>query len=78
MTDDMAMTLIRGNKGLAKTLGVTTRTVQAWRAKGLLKSATVVDRSRVIVYNLDEVFNCLKSAPLKWPAQYPVKTKGVG
>lgn len=63
------MQLVRGNKGLAETLGVTTRTVQTWRKKGLLASATVVDRSRVIVYNLDEVFKCLKSAPLKWPAQ---------
>lgn len=63
------MQLVRGNKGLAETLGVTTRTVQTWRNKGLLKPATVVDRGRVIIYNLDEVFRCLKSVPLKWPAR---------
>ena len=63
------MQLVRGNKGLAEALGVTPCTVQTWRKKGLLVSATVVDRGRVIIYNLDEVLRCLRPVSPKWPAQ---------
>ncbi|MBD5183972.1 MAG: DUF3853 family protein [Bacteroidales bacterium] len=60
----MERTLIKGNKALAETLGVHFQTVQQWRSKGLLKDATMVERGRVIIYDLDKVFECLKYRPV--------------
>lgn len=56
--------LIRGNKALGATLGVNERTVRRWRTEGLLAEATVVDLRRMIVYDLDKVFECLQNQAL--------------
>ncbi len=55
----MERTLIRGNKALAATLGVSCRTVSAWREKGVTDEAVVSHYGRIIIYDLDKVLCCL-------------------
>ena len=61
----MERTIVRGNKELAKTLGVHHQTVQGWRNKGLLKNATVAEYGRVILYDLGKVLECLNHKQVK-------------
>lgn len=56
-------TTVRGNKGLAKLLGVHVNTVWKWRKRGILKPATLVDCGQVIVYDLAIVKQCLDHQP---------------
>jgi hypothetical protein len=58
------MRRIKGNKALAAEIGVSVRTVQEWRASGILKSATISDFRRTIIYDLDKVFECLNHKPV--------------
>lgn len=53
------MTPIRGNKELAKRLQVSERTIGSWRQRGILDAATLSYYGRVIVYDLDKVYECL-------------------
>lgn len=50
---------IRGNKALAGELGVHVQTVQKWRKNGILSNATLADLGKVIIYDLDKVYECL-------------------
>lgn len=56
---------IRGNKALAKRLDVSECTVRSWRRKGILRQATLVDYGRVIIYDLEKVYECLHYSPVK-------------
>lgn len=56
----MGRTIIRGNKALAKELGVSERTVVSWKTKRILDKGIIAQRSRVILYDLDKVLDCLK------------------
>ncbi|MBD5401148.1 DUF3853 family protein [bacterium] len=58
-------TIIKGNKALAQTLGVHHQTVQKWRKKGILRQATIAERGRVIIYDLDKAIACLQNNPAK-------------
>lgn len=53
------MTVIRGNKNLAKKLKVSERTVGSWRQRGILDKAMLSYYGRVIFYDLDKVYECL-------------------
>lgn len=55
----MERTIVKGNKGLAETLGVHVNTVKSWRKNGVLAPATLADYGRTIIYDLDKVFECL-------------------
>lgn len=57
----MKLNIVKGNNGLAKALGVSVATVNRWRKNKLLKSATVVDHCRIIVYDLDKVIAILSA-----------------
>ncbi len=61
----MERTTVRGNRELAKMLGVHYMTVQSWRNKGILAPATIAEYGRVIIYDLDKVFECLHHKPAK-------------
>lgn len=61
----MERTIVRGNTALAEKLGVSLATVKIWRRRGVLKSATVADYGRVIIYDLDKVLECLHHRPVK-------------
>lgn len=61
----MERTTIRGNKALAEKLGVHFNTVQKWRSQGTLKPATLSEYGRVIIYDLDKVYECLNHRPVK-------------
>lgn len=52
--------IITGNKALAVRLGVGRTTIQAWRRKNLLSSAELCNCGRVIIYDLNKVFECLQ------------------
>ncbi len=56
---------IRGNKALAAKLGVSPWTVCKWRKSGILKPATLSEFGRVIIYELDKVYECLNHRPVK-------------
>lgn len=58
-------TIIKGNNGLARELGVHCKTVQGWRKKGILAKATVAEYGRVILYDLELVLECLHHQPVK-------------
>ena len=55
----MERKIIRGNKALAEKLEVSVVTISKWRKKGVLKPATLSDFGRVIIYDLEKVFECL-------------------
>lgn len=55
------MQIIKGNKALAASLGVSVRTIQQWRSEGLLRNATICDYRRTIIYNLDAVLYAMES-----------------
>ncbi|MBD5585344.1 MAG: helix-turn-helix domain-containing protein [Clostridia bacterium] len=57
--------IIRGNKALAEKLGVTEKTIGNWRRAGVLAQATLSDFGRVIIYDLDKVFECLNYKKVK-------------
>lgn len=59
----MERTTIRGNSALAQKLGVSRETVQEWRKEGVLAPATLVEFRRVIIYDLDLVYECLRNRP---------------
>lgn len=61
----MERTTIRGNRALADKLGVHFNTVQKWRNQGTLKPATLCEYGRVIIYDLDKVYECLNHQPVK-------------
>lgn len=61
----MERTIIRGNKALAEKLGVTEKTVGNWRRAGVLSPATLSDFGRVIIYDLEKVFECLNHQKVK-------------
>lgn len=56
----MERTIIRGNKALAKELGVSERTVVSWKSKRILDKGIIAERGRIILYDLDKVLDCLK------------------
>lgn len=58
-------TIIRGNRTLAKVLGVHYMTVQNWRKNGVLKKGTVAEYGKVIIYDLDKVLECLHHTTVK-------------
>ncbi len=60
----MARTTIRGSKALAAELMVSQETVRKWRREGLLEPATLVDIRRVIIYDLELVYQCLNNRML--------------
>lgn len=60
----MARTTIKGNKALAKALGVHPVTICKWRRRGLLAKATLVDFNRTILYDLEKVYECLNHRPV--------------
>lgn len=50
---------IKGHNNLAAELGVSPRTVQRWNASGILAPAVLSRYGRVVIYDLDKVFECL-------------------
>lgn len=61
----MERTTIRGNRALAEELGVHFNTVQNWRKLGILKAATLCEYGRVIIYDLEKVYECLNHQQVK-------------
>lgn len=61
----MERTIIRGNKALAEKLGVSTVTVWNWKRNGVLMPAILSNFGRVIIYDLEKVFECLNHTPVK-------------
>ncbi len=61
----MERTTVTGNKALAEKLGVSSRTVHNWRSSGVLHSATIADYGRIIIYDLDKVYECLHHRPVR-------------
>lgn len=61
----MERTIVKGNTSLAERLGVHRKTVENWRKKGILSQATLADYGRVILYDLDLVFECLQYKKVK-------------
>ncbi len=61
----MARTIIKGNKELAKALGVSKNTVCTWRKEGVLTQATLADFRRTIIYDFEKVLECLNHRPVK-------------
>lgn len=55
----IARNVIRGSKALAEKLSVSQETVRKWRKSGILAPATLSDYGRVIIYDLDKVYECL-------------------
>ncbi len=55
----MPGTMIKGNRRLAKALGVHYTTVQKWKSSGRLNKAILIQWGRVIIYDLEKVFECL-------------------
>ena len=66
----MNRTIIRGNKALADKLGVTQRTICNLRRAGVLAPATLSDFGKIIIYDLDKVFECLNHKKVK-PGRRP-------
>ena len=62
---DMERTIIKGNTSLANKLGVHRKTVDNWRKKGVLAKATISEYGRIILYDLELVFECLHHEPAK-------------
>ncbi len=56
---------IRGNRALAEKLGVHFTTVQKWRSLGILAPATLSEFGRVIIYDLEKVYECLNYHTVK-------------
>ena len=56
--------IIRGNKALAYALSVHHNTVYNWKKSGVLDKAILSEYGRVIIYDLDKVFQCLNHAPV--------------
>ncbi len=50
---------VRSSKRLAEILSVTPRTICNWRRLGLLDEAMVVDTGRVLIYDLQKVYEAL-------------------
>ena len=50
---------VKGNKQLAKELGVSRDTVQEWRKRGILAPAVLADIGRIIIYDMEKVYECL-------------------
>ena len=61
----MERTTVRGNRALADKLGVHFNTVQNWRKNGVLAPAILSEFGRIIIYDLDKVFECLNHTPVK-------------
>ena len=61
----MERTTVRGNKALAEKLGVHSNTVVNWKRNGVLTKAILSEFGRVIIYDLDKVFECLNHTPVK-------------
>lgn len=61
----MERTTIRGNKALANALGVHYMTIQGWRKKKVLDPAILVEYGRVIIYDLEKVYECLRHSKVK-------------
>ena len=51
---------IRGNKELAKELGVDVKTVTTWKSDGVLDDAILAQYNRVIIYDFEGVLTALK------------------
>ena len=60
------MEIVKGNKTLALKLGVHPQTVQKWRRAGILAPAVLAEHGRVIIYDLQKVFECLDHKQLKF------------
>lgn len=63
----MPRTTIRCNKALAEALGVHPNTVSRWRNEGRLDKAVIADTGRVIIYDLEAVYECLSTTPRDAP-----------
>lgn len=61
----MERTTIRGSKALAERLGVSRWTVYQWHKEGILKSAILSEFRRIIIYDLEKVYECLNHRPAK-------------
>lgn len=55
---------IIGNKALAKQIGVHFQTVGRWKKSGVLNSAILSEYGRIIIYDLDKVYQCLNYKPV--------------
>ncbi len=62
-------TIIKGNKLLAKTLGLHANTIGRWRKQGLLDAATVATVGRTILYDLDLVLTTLPNYSIANPVK---------
>lgn len=56
---------IKGNKALAGELGVDEQTVGLWKKKGLLDPAIKGEYGRIVYYDLDKVYECLRHSKVK-------------
>lgn len=56
---------IRGNKGLARELGVDPGTIHKWRKSGIIQDAIVAEYGRVIIYDIEKVMTCLQHSKVK-------------
>ena len=68
----MKKTTITGSKALAAPLGVRPHTIWRWRNDGRLNNAIIADTGRVIIYDLDMVYTCLKTFEFK-PRANPLR-----
>lgn len=50
---------MKGCKNLAARLGVCEWTVKQWRKRGVLDAATLADFGRVIIFDMEKVYECL-------------------
>lgn len=62
-------TIIKGNKLLAKALGLHANTICRWRKQGLLDAATVATVGRTILYDLDLVLSTLPNYSIAQPSK---------
>ena len=69
----MARITIRGSKALAAELRVSQETVRKWRKEGVLRPATLVDFRRVIIYDLEKVYECLNHRSV-WQSRGQMRT----
>lgn len=53
------MTTVTGNKRLAEALNVSLRTIGNWRQRGILDKAVISYYGKIIIYDLDKVYQCL-------------------
>lgn len=61
----MERVTVKGNRALADKLGVHYMTVQNWRKRGVLTPATIAEFGRVIIYDLEKVYECLHHTTVK-------------